>query len=72
MNTLKVGLIGCGGISAAHLGAHREYPDQFRYAAVCDVVEAIARRRATELGELPVYTDPDKMMTQADIDAVNI
>ncbi len=72
MNALRVGLVGCGGISAAHLGAHREYPDQFRYTAVCDLVEASACRRAAELGHVSVYTDPAKMLAEADIEAVDI
>ena len=43
-------LVGCGGITDAHLPAFREHPGQLRLAAVCDPSE---NARARVLGALP-------------------
>jgi len=71
-NPLKVGLIGTGGISRRHVGAYIEFPEKVRLTAVCDVVEDAARERAKEAGVDAIYTDAEKMIKEADIDAVDI
>ncbi len=72
MEPLKIGLIGCGGISGAHMRAYREHPDKIRLVAVCDVVADNARRRAAELGGVSVYADLNQMLREADMQAVDI
>ena len=69
---LKVGLIGAGGISRQHLPAFREFPEDVQLTAVCDVREDAAHARAAEAGVEAVYTDVDRLLAEADIDAVDI
>ena len=68
---LKVGLLGTGGISNRHLTAYLEHPDQVQLTAVCDIVEPLAQEYAKKAGVEAVYTDFDKMLREADIDAVD-
>jgi predicted dehydrogenase len=73
MTALRVGLIGTGGIARAHLRAYRQYPQQVRLKAVCDVqAEAVGRFAQEAGGEVQVYTDPEVMLKDAPIDAVDI
>ena len=72
MMPLKVGLIGAGGISRAHLPAFQEFPDEVQLTAVCDLREDAARARAADAGVEAVYTDVDRMLAEADIEAVDI
>ena len=69
---LKVGLIGTGLVSRGHLPAFQEFPDDVELRAVCDVREDAARAYAGEAGVEAVYTDVDRMLAEADIDAVDI
>ena len=68
---LKVGLVGTGGISRAHMTAYLEHPDRVQLTAVCDVVEPAAQEYAKKTGVEAVYTDFDKMLREADIEAVD-
>ena len=69
---LKVGLIGTGGISRAHLLGYQEFPDKVKLTAVCDIREDAARQYAKDAGVEAVYTDAAEMLKDADIDAVDI
>lgn len=69
---LRVGLIGAGSISRAHIEAYQRFPDVVRLEAVCDVDEAAARAAAEQTGAKAVYTDPETMLEAAAIDAVDI
>ena len=71
MSTIKVGLLGGGGIVDAHIRGYRAYADAIEVIAVADVVEETARRRAAELGAA-AYTDFRQMIHEADLDAVDI
>lgn len=71
-NALRVGLIGAGGISGAHLRAYQQFPDKVELVAVCDIHESAARKRASEAQVEAIYTDPDKMLREAALDAVDI
>ena len=71
MSTIKVGVLGGGGIVDAHIRGYRAYADAIEVVAVADVVEEIAQRRAAELGAA-AYTDFRRMILEADIDAVDI
>jgi predicted dehydrogenase len=73
MEPLRVGLIGCGSISRVHLKGFSAHPELGRIVALCDVEESRARSRAEEFGlEVPVYTDAQGMLEQADIQGVDI
>lgn len=69
---VKVGLVGAGGIAAAHLGAMRRHPTQLAVTAVCDVNQENARRRAEQYGADATYPSIEDMLREADIDAVDI
>lgn len=71
MSTIKVGVLGGGGIVDAHIRGYRAYADAIEVVAVADVVEETAQRRAAELGAA-AYTDFRQMILEADIDAVDI
>jgi predicted dehydrogenase len=71
VNPIKVGLIGGGGIVDAHIRGYRAYADAIKVVAVADVVTETAQRRAAELDATP-YTDFRQMITEADLDAVDI
>jgi predicted dehydrogenase len=71
VSTIKVGLIGGGGIVDAHIRGYRAYADLIEVTAVADVIDEIARRRAAELGAA-AYTDFRQMILEADLDAVDI
>jgi len=73
MAALRVGLIGTGGIARAHLRAYRHYPQQVQLKAVCDVQAEAVEQFAQEVGgEVQVYTDPEVMLKEAGIEAVDI
>lgn len=68
---IRVGLIGGGGIASAHIDGYAQHPDLIRIAAVADAVPATAASRGEELG-VPHFTDYATMLSEADIDAVDI
>jgi UDP-N-acetyl-2-amino-2-deoxyglucuronate dehydrogenase len=72
MKPIKIGIIGCGGISRAHARGYQSLTDLLQVNATCDVVEANAAERGQQLGAKSVYTDYKKMLKEADIDAVDI
>lgn len=70
---LRVGLIGCGGISRAHVRAIQSLGQEMvRIVATCDVEEALAQERAREAGAQAVLTDWREVLKREDIDAVDI
>jgi predicted dehydrogenase len=71
MTTIKVGLMGGGGIVNAHIRGYRAYADAIEVAAVADVVDQTARNRAAEL-DAAAYTDFREMISEAELDAVDI
>jgi predicted dehydrogenase len=67
----RIGLIGCGGISAHHLAAYRDAG--WAVTALCDVDEARARRRREEFQlDAPVFTDAGELLARADVDVVDV
>jgi len=71
VSTIKVGVLGGGGILDAHIRGYRAYANAIEVVAVADVVEETARRRAAEL-DAATYTDFRQMILEADLDAVDI
>lgn len=72
MKPIKIGIIGCGGISNAHARGYKNLPKLLKVTATCDMIEANASERAQQLGADKIYTDYEKMLKEADIDAVDI
>ncbi len=69
--TIRIGLLGCGGIAALHLRGYRVHADRFTVAAVADVNPAATARCAADLGAEP-YGDALTLIAQAGVDAVDI
>lgn len=67
----KIGLIGCGGITAYHLDAYRDAG--FPVVAFCDVHEAQARKRRDEYRpDATVYTDYADLLHHPGVAVVDI
>jgi UDP-N-acetyl-2-amino-2-deoxyglucuronate dehydrogenase len=72
MQKLGVGVIGCGGISSAHLQAYRALTEECEVIAVCDVNEAAARRRAAEFEVPHVHADYRELLADDRIQVVSV
>lgn len=70
-DTVRIGLIGAGGIAGAHVEGYLRNPDVITFAAVADPVRESAENRAAASGAA-VYADYRVMLAEADIDAVDI
>ena len=70
-NTVRIGLIGAGGIAGAHVAGYLRNPETVTFAAVADPVREAAERRAGDSGA-EVYAEYATMLAEADIDAVDI
>lgn len=71
---LRVGLVGCGGISGAHLNGWQKLNPQCQVVAICDVLESALQRRGEEF-HIPReqwYLDHREMLRKAEIDAVDV
>ena len=80
---LKMGLIGCGGMSGAHMRGYQELWSKdikaFDIVAACDIDATRAEERATQAHEFQggtqpaVYTDVEEMLSKhSDLDCVDI
>src|SRR5437868_15541756 len=67
---VRVGLIGCGGISRAHLNGLSKFED-VELAAFCDIVVERAQKHADKYGG-EVYDDAAKMLAGTKLDAAYI
>ena len=67
MAPLRVALVGCGGIAAAHEAAIRRHPATSLVAAV-DVDES-ARQRASAEWTVPTFAGLREMVRAMDVDA---
>ncbi len=73
MKKVKIGLLGCGRIGQLHGTNLVQSVPQAELAAVADpYLNDAARAWAASLGIEKVYDDPDKIMTDPEIDAVMI
>lgn len=66
MDTIRLGLIGCGKMMGTHVKGVK-YVDNVEIVAVCDIIEEKARKVAEELGNDPaVFTDFRQMADSVD------
>jgi predicted dehydrogenase len=66
-----IGLIGCGGITGAHLTAYKKAG--YNVVAFCDLIEERARGRRDEyFPQADVYTDAGQLLARDDIEVVDI
>ncbi len=79
--TIKLALIGCGGIARRHVLCRKELQERgrgdFVVTAVCDANQANALEKADMFEELfgirpTVYTDHQTLITKVGVDAVDI
>ena len=71
---IKMGLVGCGGMSGAHMGGYRQLWSNglrdFEIVAACDIAEERAEERANQAHEFQggtkpaVYTELDEMLAK--------
>ncbi|MCS7191466.1 MAG: Gfo/Idh/MocA family oxidoreductase [Armatimonadetes bacterium] len=69
---IRIGLIGCGGISRAHARGYLQSPELFEVVACCDERKEMAEERAKQLNAKFVTTDYREVIARDDIDAVDI
>lgn len=66
---LRLGIVGCGGISHLHGRAAARTP-LVRFAACCDILPELATEWATQYGCDAHYTDFEEMIQREDLDGV--
>ncbi|MCS7134848.1 MAG: Gfo/Idh/MocA family oxidoreductase [Candidatus Aenigmarchaeota archaeon] len=71
LQRIKIGLVGCGVISYAHMNAYAQIP-QAEVVAVCDIFEPLASSLAKRYGIKEFYTDYEKMLKREDIDVIDV
>lgn len=72
MKFLRVGLIGCGLISEQHIRAYAQHADRARITVCCDTDGAKAAQRAEMVGDARVATDLYEVLSNPEVDAVDI
>jgi predicted dehydrogenase len=71
--TLRIGLIGCGGITRAHVDGWNTVTDRAEIVAVSDVSAEAMRTRIAQIGhEVKTYADYHDLLADPNIDAVDI
>jgi predicted dehydrogenase len=68
--TVRIGLIGTGGIGKAHVRRLLQIPEA-RIVALCDIVEERVKSAAAPL-HVPTYTDGARMIAEAPMDALYV
>ena len=68
---LRAGIVGCGGISGSHAGAHANLED-VDLVAMCDINRDALNNRADEYGVSSRYTDYEEMFARAGLDIVSV
>ncbi|MDA1191204.1 MAG: Gfo/Idh/MocA family oxidoreductase [Candidatus Poribacteria bacterium] len=82
-NKVRIALVGCGGISGAHMHGYRDLAEKgildFEFVATCDVNRNAAETRANEAAQLQdgrkptVYEDVNELLAnEPDVEAVDI
>lgn len=72
MDSVNMGLIGCGGISSSHIRAYKTLLNKINLIAVCDVVEGKAKAAMKDVGAETYFLDYKKLLERDDIQAVDI
>jgi len=71
--TIKVGLIGCGGITKRHVDGWNAIASRAEIVAISDISEATAKVRAAQIGKpVKYYKDYHELLQDKAIDAVDI
>jgi predicted dehydrogenase len=71
--SLKIGLIGCGGITRAHVEGWRTVADRAEIVAIADLSQATATKRAEQIGHpVQIYADYRELLADGGVDAVDV
>ncbi len=70
MEKIRTAIIGCGKVAATHAKAYTALPDS-QLVAVCDVKSEYAKKLGADYS-VPVYSDVEKMIRDADVQAVSV
>lgn len=74
MGSIRMGFIGCGGNASGHIGRVIEMAET-AVVALCDVSDDSLQRvreRHAAIGDLPTFSDYEEMLSQVEMDAVEI
>lgn len=69
---VKLGIVGAGGLSSKKIYPSLSYINEVELVAVCDLDVSKARRNAEKFGAKHVFTSIEKMLDEAELDAVII
>ncbi len=73
MGKLKLGIIGCGGISGMHISGLGHFPDRVEIVALCDIVLAKAEAAKARIGgDIKTYADYRELLKDPAIDVVHV
>ena len=72
MEKTRVGIIGTGNISNAHMEGYNALLDSVELAACCDLEREKAEAYAKRYGFAKVYTDYNEMLANEKLDAVSV
>ncbi|MDP6124802.1 MAG: Gfo/Idh/MocA family oxidoreductase [Candidatus Latescibacteria bacterium] len=72
MSRLKIGIIGTGGISHAHMRGYNGNTDLAEVVAVADIDADVAKKAADEWGVSKHFSDYRKILDMPEIDAVSV
>lgn len=70
--SVKIGIIGCGGIAHSHANAYKKLGDRIEFVACCDLDEKKAKDYADEFGFQKYYSDCYTMLRENKLDAVSV
>ncbi|MFN6341956.1 MAG: Gfo/Idh/MocA family protein [Bacteroidota bacterium] len=71
MRKIRFAIVGCGSIGSRHI-AVTDAENNAEIVALCDIDEAKVASLSALYGNIPYFTDYDKMLTQCDADVINI
>jgi predicted dehydrogenase len=71
MERVRLGILGAGNIADMNVGGYLDHPD-CDVLAVCDVNAEVAKQAAERWGVPKIYTDMDDLLSDPDIDAVEV
>lgn len=71
MRTIKIGIIGAGGIAQSHMRA-LQTAEGIEVVAVCDLIEERAKTTAAKYGVKRVFTDYHELLAMDEIESVNV
>lgn len=71
MNPVRIGIVGTGSISEAHLKAYASHSNAV-IVAICDLNEQRAHQVAQKYGADKTYTDYRELFADSDVDAISI